>query len=285
MSINKRCIITIPVYKRFDELSSSERASFVRVCRIMHSWEIVLVTHKNLSLDPYFDCAYLNNINIFVEYFKETYFSSILGYNDLMLSADYYRRFRQYDYMLIYQLDAWIFSDELEQWCNRGYDYVGAPWFDNCGSYEDGCNLWAVGNGGLSLRRISFFIDLLSYKGPLYVHIDLSHGFVNFVKSIIKSFGYHNTLSWQKSFRRLGLNEDTFLMVDLRNMTNIKSLLPKTPLAIEALGFAFEKSPSYLFNLNGNKLPFGCHAWEKYEYDSFWNKFIKDENIYNNNKL
>lgn len=42
----------------------------------------------------------------------------------------------------------------------------------------------------------------------------------------------------------------------------------------EALEFAFERFPSEMYKITG-KLPFGCHAWEKYEYESFWKKFIK----------
>ena len=30
--------------------------------------------------------------------------------------------------MLIYQLDAYVFKDELLNWANKGYDYIGAPW-------------------------------------------------------------------------------------------------------------------------------------------------------------
>lgn len=30
---------------------------------------------------------------------------------------------------MIYQLDAWVFNDELSSWCSLGYDYIGAPFF------------------------------------------------------------------------------------------------------------------------------------------------------------
>lgn len=44
-----------------------------------------------------------------------------------MLEADFYRRFGKYKYMLIYQLDAFVFSDKLLDFCEMGYDYIGAP--------------------------------------------------------------------------------------------------------------------------------------------------------------
>lgn len=275
MSINKKCVIIIPIYKKFEDLSMTEKTSFIRVCEILSLWDIVIVSYRDLMLDSYIGEAKKYNVNISIEYFKKEYFSSIIGYNDLMLSVHFYKRFKSYRYMLIYQLDAYVFRDELDQWIEKGYDYVGAPWFYNFKSNEEGEKLWAVGNGGLSLRKISYFIKLLSYKGPLFIYVDISHGFYAFVKSIIKFLGFHNTLFWWKKFKRLRLNEDSFLMIDLKNICNIKSLFPNTPLPEDAIGFSFEKSPSYLFGLNGNQLPFGCHAWEKYEYDEFWSKYIK----------
>jgi hypothetical protein len=74
-----------------------------------------------------------------------------------MCSIGFYEVFRQYEYMLIYQLDCWVFRDELEMWCDKGYDYIGAPffvkWFVDRGIY--------VGNGGFSLRKISNIIEYL----------------------------------------------------------------------------------------------------------------------------
>lgn len=46
------------------------------------------------------------------------------------------------------------------------------------------------------------------------------------------------------------------------------------PSCEEAADFSFEANPSYLFSIIG-KLPFGCHAFEKYEYEEFWKKYIK----------
>ena len=45
----------------------------------------------------------------------------------------------------------------------------------------------------------------------------------------------------------------------------------------EAIKFAFEKAPEMLYKKNKNQLPFGCHAWEKYEPE-FWKKHITIDN-------
>ena len=41
----------------------------------------------------------------------------------------------------------------------------------------------------------------------------------------------------------------------------------------EALRFGFECVPRYCYELNGNRLPFGCHAWERYDRE-FWEQFV-----------
>ncbi|MDD2560171.1 MAG: DUF5672 family protein, partial [Bacteroidales bacterium] len=46
------------------------------------------------------------------------------------------------------------------------------------------------------------------------------------------------------------------------------------PEILEAARFCIEKSPAYLYNLIGKELPFVCHAYEKYEYNTFWKHFI-----------
>jgi hypothetical protein len=36
------------------------------------------------------------------------------------LSASFYERFLDTKYILIYQLDAFVFKDELQEWCDKG---------------------------------------------------------------------------------------------------------------------------------------------------------------------
>jgi hypothetical protein len=40
--------------------------------------------------------------------------------------------------------------------------------------------------------------------------------------------------------------------------------------------FSFEMYPAELYKENNGKLPFGCHAWHKYD-PFFWEKFIDIE--------
>ncbi len=68
-----------------------------------------------------------------------------------MLSPTFYDAFQAYRYVLIYQLDALVFSDRLTEWCEMDWDYVGAPWLKCADSPWVGAS--RVGNGGFSQPR------------------------------------------------------------------------------------------------------------------------------------
>ena len=44
----------------------------------------------------------------------------------------------------------------------------------------------------------------------------------------------------------------------------------------EALPFAFELSPRECFTMIGSRLPFGCHAWPRYDR-AFWEPSLLTE--------
>ena len=41
----------------------------------------------------------------------------------------------------------------------------------------------------------------------------------------------------------------------------------------DAIRFSFEVNPTLLYKMNNGQLPFGCHAWERYDPE-FWLPFI-----------
>jgi hypothetical protein len=175
--------------------------------------------------------------------------------------------------MLIYQLDAYVFKDELEYWCNKDYDYIGAPW-----AYKNGSGKIELrtGNGGFSLRKISSHINLFKKRKIVGSRKELinelwNKGKLNFSKiytSVPKLFGFgNNSKYFIKQFKE---NEDYFWTLYAPQIdSNFKVAPPK-----EAMKFGFELEPRYLYNLNQKKLPFGCHAWEKHE-PNFWKNHIK----------
>lgn len=265
------CAVIVPVYK--DELNEIELKSFNQLLKILSKHPIVLITFKALNTKVYKNVSKLSNINIQFQYFDEIYFRTLLGYNSLCLSKKFYSAFSKYKHILIYQLDAYVFSDQLDDWCSKDFDYIGAPWFDDNRSHNDGAQLWAVGNGGFSLRKTATFIRLFETRKSAY---SLKY-LLKKLQRDNKSFGWLLKawlLKTENNFQYLITEwddaEDLFYCLKLAD-TNFRLKIPTVDIALD---FAFEQSPAHLFKLNNNKLPFGCHAWEKYEYMTFWKEII-----------
>jgi hypothetical protein len=272
--------IVIPIYKEIP--SDFEIVSFKRCLVVFRNWDIYIVHPVDVDLIFYTEIAKNENVIIKSEPFSSAFFTNIESYNRLMMNLSFYKRFKTFDYMLIYQLDAYVFENRLSEWIDKGYDYIGAPWFDNYKSKEDGAELWAVGNGGLSLRKIQSFIAVLNSKKPVKSYNELKEDYNQIKFGIIKrmiipiliilrSLGYKNKIDYWK--RQCGDNEDYFWTLYLDEL----GLGLKRPSVIESVEFAFDQSPSYLYKLNKQRLPFGCHAWYKYEYESFWKRIIVHE--------
>lgn len=261
----KQCIILVPVYKQ--EPSADESASLRQLQHILGDWEIRFVCPESLNMSAY---DTLTTIPYAKERFPDPFFDGIAGYNALMRDKAFYCRFSTFEYMLIYQLDAWVFTDDLAYWCTLGYDYIGAPWFKHFGSHEKGNRLWKCGNGGLSLRRINKFIKCTSTDIPVYTWQGfLKHTNRHLLRNIIRYFRYPNNMGWFME-HLASKGEDSFFCKDLAETVHALHC----PSPEEAALFAFEASPQYLFQLTKGRLPFGCHAWRKFQFEEFWSQFI-----------
>lgn len=249
----KRVCVVIPIYRK------------------LHKWEEVALRHNLSVLDKY------KSFLVYPEGFyagtlHEEYpqlglikvsdgwlgsKNGIQGYNAMMLSERFYALFEAYDYMLICHVDAWIFRDDLALWCQKGYDLVAAPWptrpfyrtlvgklwlriklFFKPKDEIYHCQLFGkVGNGGLSLRRISAFREACRT--------------------------YADKLNYYRNKYRD--NEDVLWAV-------VPSF--KVPSEKAALGFAFDNKPSICFRLNGDTLPMGCHGFNHKNRYKFWKRYI-----------
>jgi hypothetical protein len=213
-----------------------------------------------------------------VKYFDETFFVDVSGYSKLLLAKRFYRAFADYEYILIYQLDCLVFSSDLAHWCAKGWDYAGAPWFrDHKNDPSDG--FWAVGNGGLSLRNVSSALSVLESKSLYDDPVErgrTTHRFPTSprlralackAKTFLHRLGYRNTIHWylKELTKRPDVREDRFWALDA------KRFLPqfRIPSPEEAVAFSFECAPRYCFKANAERLPFGCHAWERWDR-TFW---------------
>lgn len=244
-SQNPSVAIVIPIYQA--ALTTAEKASLKQCMSVLSQYAVKIVKPFGLNLDA------LKHEYPSIELlsFEDHFFSGTAGYNKLLTSIDFYNSFISYQFILIYQLDAYVFRDELLQWCRKGYDYIGAPSLHQeefNALPEESKDVYAnalsknriVLNGGLSLRKISAFIRYLK----------------------IYNFFYPDWLG----------NEDMLFSQEATRLFPMKLFL-KLPPWQEALLFSFEKSPRATFALTGKKLPFACHAWERYDPE-FWSSYI-----------
>lgn len=207
--------------------------------------------------------------------FSADYFGSVDAHRRLLFSASFYDAFADYQFVLIYHLDALVFSNELVKWCEAGFDYIAAPWIRHPDTPYFGNTEYEgkVGNGGFSLRRVSSFLAVLNsrkrWRSPFrrVVH-EVLHGTPHERhRCLVNFFRYwrpeHNGVrNEMASFSR---NEDHFWPNRAAHYYPPFKVAP----ADIALHFAFECVPGYCFELNGRRLPFGCHAWSRYDRN-FW---------------
>jgi hypothetical protein len=254
----KECIVIFPIYK---SLKNIEISAFTQAIKMTPNYKHVFIAPQSMIFDSSFD----KFKDIEVVRFNDSYFESIKGYNRLMLAKEFYNAFSDYDYMLIHQSDAYLFKPELDYWIKKDFGFIGAPWIKpgkillvefykrimNLAPFLFSVNARRryivrnnVGNGGLSLRKISSFIYVLDY---------ISEKILN---------------TYLESDER-DYNEDVFW--SLEGPKVCQSM--KIPEWKDALLFSFETDPVWSYKKTGQRLPFGCHAFEKNK-PAFWKQFI-----------
>ena len=106
----KTVVVCIPVYK--DKLSVFEQVSLKQLNKVLDKYQRVFLAPISLQ----FDYGKLGE-EIVIERFPDYYFYDVICYSAFMLSKELYQCFADYEYMLVYQTDAFVFSDKLQDFC------------------------------------------------------------------------------------------------------------------------------------------------------------------------
>lgn len=259
-----KVVSLIPVYKKIE---------------FLNYWELQSIKITLLKVSEHFDFFFIGPQNICQEYksyfgnsnyciFNTYNFKSIEGYNNLLKSKLFYKKFNDYDYLLIIQPDSLILGNPDEIFKFKEFDYYGAP------SINKG--VIRGYNGGFSLRNVKKSIEVLNsykrteswkeiskrhfYKPTRYILIWkwLSVLFDFFIRKIVAS-----------PFNRFEKgNEDLFWTVDVpKAVPSFKVNDFET-----AIKFSWEHQCTEFYNKY--PLPFGCHGWWNYNHD-FWKDIIK----------
>lgn len=222
------------------------------------------------GLAPEFDVSDFGRID-----FDPASFASRDSYNTLMLMPEFYAKFDSYESILIYQLDCALFRGDLLDWCARGYSYIGAPWL---GRHLLSGRRYpkAVGNGGLSLRRVRDCLAVLASRDcALWPRSAAAWRHFSALKHARRLLRFARDLSGEPGgvaacFKR---PEDEFWGYYAPQLWP-QFRLPDPHLALD---FAIESRGPEMVAANGGRLPFGIHAWALHDPD-FWRARLDEVN-------
>lgn len=270
MSSNTKLCVIIPVHKPLPcvyELISLTAAKIH-----LNSYNCYLVYPLGMDASTYtnaFPALKLQAVN-------PAWLSSVEQYNKLKLSRYFYGLFLGYEYMLTYELDAYIFHSDFESFGAFKFDFIGAPFFEGYWEAKAGTYLVKGCNSGFSVRNIQSCIKILNSMDKFktrwfFYKLVLSHSSkLRVWLNRITGYKYDIYVTGKFGFQFAGfhLNEDVIWSEVVPVMfPNFKVADP-----MSALKFSFEYNLTDSLRLNRDELPLGCHAWPKHL--DFWAQYI-----------
>ena len=269
--MSKKVAILIISHK--DTLSPFEIISIRQCYTVLSRHDIFIVCPKGLNTQSYHE-EFGRDIKF--HFLDPKWLKSYESFERLKITPLLYSSFSEYEYILFYEPDAFVFRDNLEEWCQRGYDYIGAPWLEGMGNASIDAPYVGVGNGGLSLRKTSSHLRVLNTFGR--------------VREAETYWRFYKRMNWkgkafhflQYTFGFLFMNNFHYLLNNYKggeddfwgNYANKKFPWFKVAPVSEGLKFSMEVQPRRMFRDNHEELPFGCHAWWRYDLD-FWRPYIE----------
>jgi len=260
---NNKVVILVPIYKT--KFTADEKISMRHLKHYLNQYDIYFFIPEKIK-----NKLRVKKTKIIT--FPDKYFISTQSYSKLLTLKNFYLRFKKYKYILIYQPDALVFSSNLDIWTKKNYDYIGAPYFRSKIGYLTCTKNSPVsgGNGGLSLRKVQSFIKVIEKAEKLAIRSSKNTLTIKlwFVISVLSNKSRGMWLKTPPSC--YPFNEDGFWSFEA------PKYYPKFKVAPfkEALKFSFERYPKRSYLLNKKCLPFGTHAWARYDRN-FWLPYLK----------
>jgi hypothetical protein len=248
-----------------------EAISLAQCIRVLGGHPIRLVCPKGMDVTAYRRIA----PGLVVDFIRRSWLSSYRAYNRLKILPYLYRRYADFEYLLTHELDAFVFRDELLDWCNQHWDYIGAPSFQGYLEASPDAPPTVLQNSGFSLRRIGAALKVSSF--PRYIAPFSSvlqewrHSgrwsagslFLLFSRLTVRN-------NFWAPFNDFGGNEDDFWCNCAAQRFTWYRLAPYE----SARMFSYEMNPARLYREAQNRLPFGCHKWPTLSPE-FWFPIIR----------
>lgn len=256
-------VVVVPVHRQ--QPTPDEQFSLLRCGRLLGHHPIRIVHPDSLNLEPY------NNLLPTAQSLPvpATWMASIRAYNRMMINPAFYRKLDQFSHALIHEPDALVISDQLLYWCEQPFDYIGAPWFDGLQTAVPDAPIIGVGNSGFSLINIMAIRLFLDSNRRWISRMIIAQDFLRkifrrpsrySVNFLIEAFGSSGLLG---GAHRL-VDEPCDLFLSLHASSPTPPLL-RIAAPSSALRFSWEVNPARCSELCDNRLPFGIHAWAKYD--------------------
>ncbi|MBT1704893.1 DUF5672 family protein [Chryseosolibacter indicus] len=272
--ITKKAAIVIHIYK--DNLSEYEKISLLQLKYVLGSYPIYLTKPLKLDIRQYKEVLG-TQLEGTISY-NQKYFNGLKGYNYLLLSKEYYKSFLEFDYILLYHTDAFVFKDELNYWIEKGYDNIGAPIYHYDGTLNPKDYICS-GNGGFCLRKVETFYEYADSYKWYYRYEDTIEDFLkyNWRGKIARSFYYLGLLSTitarlHSNVNTVRLNED---VIWGHYIPKYYPAFKNAPFE-DGMRFSMEYNCDKLLLQNNNELPFGCHGWFKEKFIDFWKPYVEN---------
>ena len=260
-------VVVIPIYKH--HLNDYEWISLKSIVTKLIAHQVCILTTVSILKDVrrvlQFRLGAIAQAFIF-HIVDDCWLASVGSYNHLMLSPFFYDFYQHFSHILLVQLDAYVFRDELLYWCSQPWDYIGAPIYLEGAPYGvDFCQ--CIGAGGFSLRRIDGFRSAFASNPVVYRWHHLKDRWKNFNArgKAFLLYRYLQLLVFAEShllqesnglFNLVGVNEDVVFGKYLPGEVSAFQV----PSALIANAFAIDRFVSESLSSLGH-LPFGTHAW------------------------
>ena len=248
-----RSVVVVPWHPH--PASEEERLSLRSIHRFTAGTELVVATPDASSIPPHLTPSR-------VEVFPAAYFETFLANNRLMTSEVFYARFEGYDQMLFVHADTLLLKpvapllETLYPW-----SYVGAPWI---GRRPDGSLfLEAVGNGGFSIRRVPDFLDALrgSSRPSMPKYTTKRKGLALWLFLLVCDGLGISRERVSHFMNRHEILEDVYWSKVAQSLSRRFTVAPID----QARAFSYEAHPAYVHEQNGGTLPYGVHAWWRFD--------------------
>jgi hypothetical protein len=179
------------------------------------------------------------------------------------MSRRFYRHFLDYDFIALSQLDVFVVSDQLDHWCEQGYDNIGAPLFEGYTKPTD--EFKSKGNnGGFFLRNPKKTFQILSQLNVRYSSISALWNMESkLLWKIYRVLRDGLVFNYKYESLKPRLGEDVYWSIIVpERIPDYKSAEPEV-----AMYFAYDANPRLLFERCNRTLPMAIHAWWRYDTD------------------